>query len=49
MGKTVPRQATFFSIGRLLVDPGLQDLPTATRGYITYCQCNDWNYAEGAY
>lgn len=34
MGKTVPRQATFFSIGRLFVDPDLQNLPTATRGYI---------------
>lgn len=40
-GKAVPRQANFFSIRRLLVDPGLQDLPVSTRGYIAYCKWND--------
>jgi hypothetical protein len=46
MGKTVPRQANFFSIRRLLVDPGLQDLPVRTRGYIAYCKWNGWICTE---
>ncbi|KAF5860062.1 hypothetical protein ETB97_002088 [Aspergillus alliaceus] len=40
MGKTVPSAACPISIGRLLIDPGLQDLTPPMREYIAYFEQN---------
>ncbi|OOO12171.1 Protein of unknown function DUF3468 [Aspergillus oryzae] len=40
MGKTVPSVGSPMSIGRLLIDPGLQDLTRPMREYIAYFERN---------